>query len=302
MIKYTLLKIKIFFIVFRKLGIITAGVKTLILPLKILDHELPHDGKILDIGCGEGLYGLAARLLRRNIDLTILDNDQVKIEKAERICKPNKIINTKFEHYENDSSYDFIIVNDFMHHIDYESHHVFIAKIKSLLVKNGKFFFKDVDQSDGFDNKITKFFDLKIEPNLKICFREKNEWVKLIERNGLSYSNAYKYFNVHILNAPCEQPNSSAHVPMQCVNTANIRDVIFPCMLPCRGPGRVRLVERHCKFLQTNSRLCLCRRCALSHGGMGERCGGRSLHHHPPPQVPPKSSSRIWLARSTSLS
>ncbi len=198
MIKYTLLKIKIFFIVLRKLGIITAGVKTLILPLKILDHELPHDGKILDIGCGEGLYGLAARLLRRNIDLTILDNDQVKIEKAERICKPNKIINTKFEHYENDSSYDFIIVNDFMHHIDYESHHVFIAKIKSLLVKNGKFFFKDVDQSDGFDNKITKFFDLKIEPNLKICFREKNEWVKLIERNGLSYSNAYKYFNVWV--------------------------------------------------------------------------------------------------------
>lgn len=198
MLKYIIIKIKIFFLTITELGILTATIKTLILPLKLLDKELPKNGRVLDIGCGEGLYALSVKILRPNISVTVIDGNQDKLDIARKISKPYNSILDNFENIKLKEKFDFVITNDFMHHINYEQHNFFIKKIESLLNINGKFFFKDVNQNDQFDSKLTKFFDLKIEPELEICFREKNEWVNLIKRCGLSLVSSYQYFNIWV--------------------------------------------------------------------------------------------------------
>ncbi len=198
MLKYIIIKIRIFFLTNRELGFLTAAIKTLILPLKLLDKEMPKKGNVLDIGCGEGLYALSVKILRPNMSVTIIDSNKDKLKIARKISRPHNSITASFENIKIEEKFDFVISNDFMHHINYEKHNLFIKKVKTLLNINGKFFFKDVNQSDYVDNKLTKFFDLKIEPELEICFREKNEWVNLIKRCGLSLVSSYQYFNIWV--------------------------------------------------------------------------------------------------------
>lgn len=171
-------------------------IKSSIVPLSFFDKNLPKEGVILDLGCGEGILTNLIARIRPNCSIIGLDLDVEKINKANN----NALKNTQFLQFDffNLSEYkdiSAIIINDVVHHLDYDLHMRLFILIFNSLKPGGKFFLKEVDKDDFFDYRMTKFFDEKIYPDDKLCFRSKTDWLALFNRLGIQNVSVYKYFH-----------------------------------------------------------------------------------------------------------
>ena len=118
----------------RSSSILQSIIKSSIVPLVYLDKNLPEKGIILDLGCGEGVLSNLISKIRPNCKVVGLDIDKTKISIAKKNSSSNcEFIEFDFFHLEKYKNISSIIINDVVHHIDYDNHmKLFIKIINSL--------------------------------------------------------------------------------------------------------------------------------------------------------------------------
>lgn len=174
-----------------------AFLKSTLVPLNDFNKKLPKNGLILDLGCGEGILTNLVSTIRPNCKIIGIDLDKKKIFKAKKNSNRNcYFINGNiFDELNKFTNVSAIILNDVVHHINYENHQILISKCIKKLKPNGLFILKEVDKNDYLDYKMTKYFDEKLYPNDKLCFRSKSEWIDIFNRLRIKQLNSERFFH-----------------------------------------------------------------------------------------------------------
>ena len=93
-----------------------ALLKTSIIPFDLLDRYISDRAKILDLGCGEGMFSNSLSLLLPNAQIYGVDLDAEKIRKAQA-CKLRNVVFTEGDAHKFEfERADAVIFNDMLHH------------------------------------------------------------------------------------------------------------------------------------------------------------------------------------------
>lgn len=150
------------------------------LPLKQIDEVIPKEGKILDLGCGEGI--IAKHLAKtKTREIIGIDNNQ------QRIPKPNsrnlEFISADIRKYPLKGA-DAIVISDVLHHLDFQDQDKLLAKISRALRKNGTLLIKEIDTQEIIRSSLSRLWDFLLYPKDKIFYRNSNNLKKYLESLG----------------------------------------------------------------------------------------------------------------------
>lgn len=136
------------------------------LPLKEIDEAIPQKGKIVELGCGEGVISsYLARSKKRQI---------LGIDLNTRRITNSRMSNLKFKvgditniNYKPQNAY---VISDVLHHIEPVKQKRLLEKISKALGKNGVLVIKEIDKDEFLRSKMSRLWDFLLYPNDKINY------------------------------------------------------------------------------------------------------------------------------------
>lgn len=155
-----------------------------ILPLKEIDDVVPKSGKILDLGCGQGV--IASYLARvKSRQVIGVDNDRKRLQKSNSQ-------NLKFE-FEDIRKYPLIgttamIISDVLHHLNYQDQKKLLSKIAKSLKRDGILLIKEIDTGEFIRSSLSRFWDFALYPKDKIYYRNAKDFKKYLQKLGFQVS------------------------------------------------------------------------------------------------------------------
>lgn len=158
--------------------------RTLILPLREIDHHIPKEGRILDLGCGEGVISIYLAKDNKRF-ITGVDKDKSRIKKV-------NIKNIEFKSGDitkiSIKNFDGIIISDVLHHLSFKSQKILLKKIANGIKKGGVVVIKEIDTDELIRSKLSRIWDFLLYPKDKISFSNSRDMGKLLNDNGLRVS------------------------------------------------------------------------------------------------------------------
>lgn len=138
----------------------------LMLPLKEIDEFLPSQGKIVDLGCGEGVLAefLAKRKARKVIGIDI---------NKKRLQQP-RVSNLIFDYGDIRNfplkGLDGVVLSDVLHHLNFADQNQLLSRIANSLNENGVLVIKEIDTKEFMRSKLSRFWDFVFYPKDRIFF------------------------------------------------------------------------------------------------------------------------------------
>lgn len=161
--------------------------KWLLFPFNEIEKYIPKKGKIIDIGCGEGImtFLLALTSPYRSVTGIDLSSERIEITKTKKIIKNINFIRT------NAVSYSYpkingVILSDFLHHLNKQDQEKLLQNVAESLSKNGVMVIKEVDDNAVLRKWLSRLWDFLLYPKDKINYRTVNEWRKILIKNNLN--------------------------------------------------------------------------------------------------------------------
>jgi 2-polyprenyl-3-methyl-5-hydroxy-6-metoxy-1,4-benzoquinol methylase len=183
--------------------------------LSVLDLLLPEDGRILDIGCGFGLFAAYFAQTQPARQIVGVDPDGRRTKMAERTfaklgLEGHTFIAGDARSTEVQGPFDAIYILDVMHHIPKDDQVALLERLHGLLAPWGVLVIKDITTEPWFGMKFTEVLDRAMvgfdEP---LCYRHHREWGELLRSLG---------FKVRIVRVPDVLPYP--HVVIAATKTA----------------------------------------------------------------------------------
>ena len=154
--------------------------RKVILPLEEIDKILPEEGKIFDLGCGEGVI---ARYLANNKKRIVIGIDS----NGERLPK-DKTKNLSFKNADirkvSLEGSMGIVISDVLHHLNLKDQKNLLKKIAGDLKKGGVLAIKEIDNSEFIRGRLSRIWDLILYPQDKINYWHYKELKKFLEEIG----------------------------------------------------------------------------------------------------------------------
>lgn len=149
--------------------------------LEQIEQYLPSSGRILDLGCGFGLFSnyFAARSSSRVVHG--IDIDENRIVSAEVTAKQLGLENVYFHvgdarSYRFDHDFDAVVVLDLLHHVGYETADRLIDAVYRNLRPGGVFVLKDVNVRPFWKLIFTYVLDKLMDPKRTVHYRDVSIW------------------------------------------------------------------------------------------------------------------------------
>ena len=167
--------------------------------LSVLDLLLPEEGRILDIGCGFGLFAAYFAQTQPARQIVGVDPDRRRTEMATRTfarlgLEGHEFIAADARGVEVQGPFDAIYVLDVMHHIPKDDQVSLLRHLHDLLAPRGVLVIKDITTEPWFGMKFTELLDRAMvgfeEP---LCYRHHSEWGSLLRELG---------FHVRVVRVP----------------------------------------------------------------------------------------------------
>lgn len=154
--------------------------RSLMLPLKEIDKAIPKHGKIIDLGCGEGVTAkfLARTKTRRVIGI---DNSKKRLQKSDQ-TNLNFVL-ADLRNYALKGA-DAVIISDVLHHLTYNDQKKLLAKIAVSLKKGGIFLIKEIDTNEFTRSKMSRLWDFIFYPRDKIYYHNSQDLKSHLESLG----------------------------------------------------------------------------------------------------------------------
>jgi 2-polyprenyl-3-methyl-5-hydroxy-6-metoxy-1,4-benzoquinol methylase len=164
--------------------------------LSVMDLLLPAEGRILDVGCGFGLFAAYFAQTQPARRITGIDTNPRRIEMARRVIasvtgRPEDA--TGHEFLVSDARdarvrgpFDAIYVLDVMHHVPHEDQEPLLASLYELLAPGGVLVLKDITTEPWHELKFTEYLDrLMVGWKEPLAYRHHTEWGKILGGLGM---------------------------------------------------------------------------------------------------------------------
>lgn len=163
--------------------------------LNELGQYLPESGKVLDVGCGFGLFGLFFAGSCPGRRLQGYDLNHKRIALAQLAARSLEIENARFDHGDAvelalDDDYDAIYALDLIHHIPCEAVPGFVAGLHRALRPGGVLLIKDVDYYPTYK----RWFTLALD-RLMVGFREPIRYWPRAELRSLLLERGFRVYS-----------------------------------------------------------------------------------------------------------
>ncbi len=167
--------------------------------LSVMDLLLPDEGRILDIGCGFGLFAAYFGQMHRARRIVGVDPDARRIEMARRVAARVGLDGHSFltgdaRNIPLEGSFAGAYVLDVMHHIPEHDQLPLLERLRDLLAPRGILVIKDITTEPRFGLAFTTLLDrAMVGMNEPLCYRHHRDWRTLLERLG---------FHVRVVRVP----------------------------------------------------------------------------------------------------
>jgi len=170
-------------------------------PLADIERKLPKKGKIIDLGCGDGIVTNFLAIKEPGRTILGIDLNKERIKKA-----PKGIKNTKFIHgdilKEKLPKADAIVLTHILHHLpSKKDQEILLKKLKGNLKKDATLVITEIVEEPFLKHALTWIVDAFVVPILfdsrlydfSFHYRKKEEWISLLRSLGFKV----EAYNVH---------------------------------------------------------------------------------------------------------
>lgn len=158
--------------------------------LSVMDLLLPDEGRILDVGCGFGLFAAYFGQTHPRREITGIDPNARRIAMAERVTRSLGLTNHSFiagdvRNAKLEGPFDAVYVLDVMHHIPAESQRSVLERLHDLLAPGGVLVMKDITTEPRHQLLFTEALDrLMVGFDEPLAYRHHREWGQLLSDIG----------------------------------------------------------------------------------------------------------------------
>jgi SAM-dependent methyltransferase len=167
--------------------------------LSVMDLLLPDEGRILDVGCGFGLFAAYFGQTNPRRSIVGVDPDARRVRLASRVAASLDLANHQFHVGDVRSAplegpFAAAYVLDVMHHIPSRDQPGVLERLRDLLVPGGVLLIKDITTEPHFELLFTELLDrLMVGWDEELAYRHHKEWGQMLAELG---------FKVRIVRVP----------------------------------------------------------------------------------------------------
>lgn len=172
--------------------------------LEEIGQYLPHEGRVLDMGCGFGLFSLYYASRYPGTKFFGIDLSEKRIETARRAADRLELDNVDYlpqdvRDFEEGESFDAIYLLDIVHHIPPDAVEPLLVRLASTLPEGGRLILKDIDRKPVLKRWFTWWLDKAMDPKTPVSYWEPKDLQALLERVGFR---VHRHLMVDILPYP----------------------------------------------------------------------------------------------------
>jgi 2-polyprenyl-6-hydroxyphenyl methylase/3-demethylubiquinone-9 3-methyltransferase len=169
-----------------------------------IGQYLPREGRVLDIGCGIGLFSLYYAQVYPKLELRGVDLNPKRVEVATRAAQKLGLTNVSYSlgdarGFRSGETYDAVYMLDVIHHIPPASVSPLVEEVRKSLPRGGRFLVKDVDSKPLYKRLFTHALDLAMDPKTPVHYWSSDALVSLLNQSGFR---VYRHAMVDFLPYP----------------------------------------------------------------------------------------------------
>jgi 2-polyprenyl-3-methyl-5-hydroxy-6-metoxy-1,4-benzoquinol methylase len=167
--------------------------------LSVMDLLLPDSGRLLDVGCGFGLFACYFSQMHTARRIIGVDPNAGRIEMARRVATDLGLTTARFMVGDArdaviEGPFDAAYVLDVMHHVPREAQEALLARLHSLLAPGGRLLIKDITTVPTSGLLFTTALDrLVVGWHEPLAYRHHAEWGRILQGLG---------FHVRVVRVP----------------------------------------------------------------------------------------------------
>ncbi len=154
--------------------------RSISLPLQLIDESLPRRGTIVDLGCGEGVIAhyLAQNRMRKIIGIDKNVKRLPKYSTSNLQFRLDDISNLDIKNIHG------AIISDVLHHINFRKQPSIIENIFNHMKVDGILIIKEIDKEEAIRSILSRLWDLILYPKEKIYFSKSSDLMIQIKKAG----------------------------------------------------------------------------------------------------------------------
>ncbi|HEY8073973.1 MAG TPA: class I SAM-dependent methyltransferase [Labilithrix sp.] len=158
--------------------------------LSVMDLLLPDEGRILDIGCGFGLFAAYFGQTQPARQIVGVDPNERRITMARQVCEQVGVVGNTFHAGDArdvplEGPFAGAYVLDVMHHIPAADQLPLLERLRDLLAPRGVLVVKDITTEPRFGLEFTRALDrLMVGWNEPLSYRHHREWGEMLTSIG----------------------------------------------------------------------------------------------------------------------
>lgn len=167
--------------------------------LSVMDLLLPDEGRILDVGCGFGLFAAYFGQTHARRSIVGIDPNARRIAMAERVARKLELGNHRFiagdvRDARIEGPFDAVYMLDVMHHIPAEAQRGVLERLRDMLAPGGVLLIKDITTEPHHQLLFTEALDrMMVGFREPLAYRHHRAWGELLTEIG---------FRVRIVRVP----------------------------------------------------------------------------------------------------
>ena len=182
-------------------------IRMFLVSFKKIESLIPKEGKILDIGCGNGLFCHYMQLTSEKRTIIGVDNDENRIKTARITANNNPGL--QFHHGDANATdlggIQIITLIDLLHHMPFEAQEKLLADIYDNLKDQGVLIVKDLQKKPTWKYVLHYIHDSLSYKGKKLYFRSNGDMTSLLERLGFQ-----------VESHPIDKKNIYPHIVYRC--------------------------------------------------------------------------------------
>ena len=150
-----------------------------------IGQYLPERGRVLDLGCGFGLFSLYYASIRPGLRLEGFDRNARRIAMARAAARKLGLTNVRYEagdvmDFRGVEAFDAAYMLDIVHHIPEEAVRPLLEQVAKILPAGGRLLIKDVDRRPAYKRWFTHALDKVMDPGTPVRYWDAEALTRLL--------------------------------------------------------------------------------------------------------------------------
>ena len=154
-----------------------------------IGQYLPRTGRVLDVGCGFGLFSLYYASVSPALEIVGIDRNAARIAMARRAAQRLGLANVRYDvgdarDFRGGETFDGAYMLDIIHHIPPETVRPLLEQLAKALPPGARLVIKDVERRPAYKRWFTHALDKVMDPRSPVRYWGAEELQLLVEGTG----------------------------------------------------------------------------------------------------------------------